>query len=159
MPCKPRAPIFGQRSSGNWFDLSISAARGAISLLEKLKTVSRIASAVSPRSKLKMRYALGIMNVVPPANQTVFETALFARIILVTARKRRPAGIPACGALTHGNVALARTRTRGCNSRQNRLPAATHANGSAWTQEENAMHGIIDLADNSASEAARERAY
>jgi hypothetical protein len=35
-----------------------------------------------------MRYALGIMDVVPPANQTLFETALFARLILVTSRIR-----------------------------------------------------------------------
>src|SRR5882757_2658196 len=61
MPCSPSAPIFGQRSRGNWLLLSISAARGAISLLEKAWTVSRIASAVSPRSKLNIRYALGIM--------------------------------------------------------------------------------------------------
>src|SRR5260370_41805284 len=53
MPCRPRAPILGQRSSGNWFVRCISAARGAISFCEKACTVSRIASAVSPRSKLR----------------------------------------------------------------------------------------------------------
>src|SRR6202035_1296404 len=39
----------------------MSAARGAISWVEKSCTVSRIASAVSPRSKLNIRCALGIM--------------------------------------------------------------------------------------------------
>src|SRR3954454_1376215 len=72
MPCRPSAPIFGQRSLGNWLLLSISAARGAISLLEKAETVSRIASAVSPRSKLNIRYALGIMVRRPPADRNGF---------------------------------------------------------------------------------------
>src|SRR5579862_1867320 len=62
MPCRPSAPNFGQRSIGNWLVLSISAARGAISLEEKSCTVSRNASAVSPRSKLNVRYAFGIMT-------------------------------------------------------------------------------------------------
>src|SRR6202140_4344941 len=61
MPCRPSAPIFGQRSRGKRLLLSISAARGAISWLAKSCTVSRMASAVSPRSKLNIRCALGIM--------------------------------------------------------------------------------------------------
>src|SRR6266567_9471202 len=69
MPCRPSAPILGQRSLGNRLLLSISAARGAISLLEKANTVSRIASAVSPRSKLNIRYVLAIMVGRPPASQ------------------------------------------------------------------------------------------
>src|ERR1700759_3291917 len=110
----------------------MSAARGAISLLAKAWTVSRIASAVSPRSKLKIRYALGIMGVVPPANQTLFETGLFGRIALVTARiavvrgRRRPkAGMPACGLLAHGKLPLASTHMTGCNS--HKMPPAGDA--------------------------------
>ena len=46
MPYGPAAPSLGHRSRGNWLLRSISAARGAISLLEKSCTVSQIASAV-----------------------------------------------------------------------------------------------------------------
>src|SRR3954468_22402430 len=62
MPCSPRSPSFGHRSRGNWLVLSISAARGAISFAEKSRTVSRIASAVSPRSKLKAPTVLEMLT-------------------------------------------------------------------------------------------------
>src|SRR5579859_7774951 len=61
MPCSPSAPSFGHRSRGKVLVLSISFARGAISFAEKSRTVSRIASAVSPRSKLKSRWAFAII--------------------------------------------------------------------------------------------------
>src|ERR1700681_2077988 len=53
----------------------MSAARGAISLLEKACTVSRMASAVSPRSKLNIRCALGIMVGLPPGKSCGFSRA------------------------------------------------------------------------------------
>src|SRR6056297_2417145 len=62
MPCRPSSPICGQRSRGNWLSRSIASARGAIFSCEKDATVSRMASAVSPRSKLKAGAALGIMG-------------------------------------------------------------------------------------------------
>src|SRR6266403_5801319 len=78
MPCRPSAPIFGQRSRGNCLLLSISSARGAISWLEKSCTVSRIASAVSPRSKLNIRYAFGIMVGRPPGNPAAYLAQTYA---------------------------------------------------------------------------------
>src|ERR1700740_1565911 len=51
MPSTPRSPNLRHRSIGNWLVRSISAARGAISAAAKLTTLSRIASAVSPKSK------------------------------------------------------------------------------------------------------------
>ena len=54
---------------------SISAARGAISFCENACTVSRIASAVSPRSKLNILLALGIMAA-SRRIRALFQTAL-----------------------------------------------------------------------------------
>ncbi|WP_283817242.1 hypothetical protein [Bradyrhizobium lablabi] len=52
---------------------SITAARGAISLLAKLWTASRIASAVLPRSRLNMCRALRIMVERLRRGKTLFE--------------------------------------------------------------------------------------
>jgi len=67
--------------------LSISAARGAISFWEKSWTVSRIASAVSPRSKLNILCALGIIG----GSGEIFLTAMLGQALaranrLVTAK-------------------------------------------------------------------------
>ena len=68
MPCRPSAPIFGQRSRGNWLLLvDFGGARRDLVGSRKSCTVSRMASAVSPRSKLNIRCALGIMVGRPPA--------------------------------------------------------------------------------------------
>ena len=61
-PVQAEFPILGQRSSGNALSRSICAARGAISFSAKLRALSRIISALSPRSKSKARGALGIMG-------------------------------------------------------------------------------------------------
>src|SRR5882762_7882540 len=50
-PRSPSAPIFFHRSEGNWFERSISAARGAISSRAKPRTVARSMSMSSPRAK------------------------------------------------------------------------------------------------------------
>src|SRR5947208_17145004 len=52
MPRSPRSPIFCHRPSGNWFDRSISAARGAISFAANCWTVARSMSMSSPSAKL-----------------------------------------------------------------------------------------------------------
>jgi hypothetical protein len=62
IPCSPSAPIFGQRSRGKRLSRSIAAARGAISLSQKVLALSRIISALSPRSKSNGLGALGIMG-------------------------------------------------------------------------------------------------
>src|ERR1700721_2782948 len=81
----------------------MSAARGAISLLEKSWTVSRMASAVSPRSKLNIRCALGIMVGLPPGKSRGLSGAqLYALEISLSrangAEKRVPPDCPAPGA-------------------------------------------------------------
>src|SRR5574343_403824 len=53
MPSTPRSPILRHRSMGNWSLLSISAARGAISLRAKSCTASRRASMSSPSWKFR----------------------------------------------------------------------------------------------------------
>src|SRR6184192_3726314 len=51
MPSRPTEPSLRHRSGGNSFVRSISAARGAISLAAKSRTVSRSMAMVSPWSK------------------------------------------------------------------------------------------------------------
>ena len=51
MPCRPSSPICGHSSRGNQSFSSISAASGAILSAAKRCVVSRIVSAISPRSK------------------------------------------------------------------------------------------------------------
>src|SRR5574343_322150 len=53
MPSTPRSPILRHRSMGNWSFLSISAARGAISVWAKSCTASRNASLSSPSWKFR----------------------------------------------------------------------------------------------------------
>src|SRR6266513_5481755 len=51
MPRSPRSPILRHSPSGNWFDRSISAARGAISFAANCWTVARSMSMSSPSAK------------------------------------------------------------------------------------------------------------
>src|ERR1700733_4745825 len=55
----------GHRSRGNALSRSICAARGAISFSAKVRALSRIIEALSPRSKSKGRGVLGIMVETP----------------------------------------------------------------------------------------------
>src|SRR5580693_5089219 len=128
MPCRPSDPILGQRSRGNWLLLSISAARGAISWLEKSCTVSRIASAVSPRSKLNIRCALGIMVGLSPGKS----------------------GRLCCPQACHGPNRL----RRGLEV----APRGPIVDSHTPPPREPSMHGTIDLAGNPEQRAARERA-
>src|ERR1700716_1023264 len=161
MPCRPSAPIFGQRSRGNWLLLSISAARGAISLLEKANTVSRIASAVSPRSKLNIRYALGIMVGLPPASQFRLCCAQPYSLQISLSRAEEADNWP----LTAGikpmrpnacKLSLALAPTTGCNSLK--MPPCKRIVGRGTTREK-AMHGTIERTEDAGQQAARERAY
>jgi hypothetical protein len=68
IPWSPSAPIFGQRSRGKRLSRSIAAARGAISFSQKVLALSRIISALSPRSKSNGLGALAIMGAGPGAN-------------------------------------------------------------------------------------------
>src|SRR5205814_4480313 len=52
MPRSPRSPILRHSAAGNWFDRSISAARGAISFAANCWTVARSMSTSSPSAKL-----------------------------------------------------------------------------------------------------------
>jgi hypothetical protein len=61
MPCRPSAPIFGQSWRGKLSLRSISAASGAISAAAKRWTVSRSASATSPRPKFICGVERGLM--------------------------------------------------------------------------------------------------
>src|SRR6516165_5519130 len=152
MPCRPSAPILGQRSRGNWLVLSISAARGAISLLAKPCTVSRMASAVSPRSKLKTRQALGIMVAGPP------EKIPEALPQAYSLRKRLSrAEIPSRGKFCDvRGVAPGRKCGRakcGLLRRAQRAVIGSRKNG-----REPAMDRAIDFARPASLDAARERA-
>mgnify|MGYP003693626887 CR=1 FL=1 len=60
MPCRPSAPIFGQRSRGNWLLRSISAARGAISLLRKV--VNGLADRVRGLAEIEVEHPLRVGN-------------------------------------------------------------------------------------------------
>ena len=53
-PRTPKSPSFFHISSGNWLLWSTSAAIGAISFWAKWRTLSRRATRVSSRSKLKL---------------------------------------------------------------------------------------------------------
>src|SRR5918999_2604508 len=59
MPSSPSAPSLGQRSGGNSFKRSISAARGAISVAAKSRTVSRSISTVLPWSNRNAGSSIG----------------------------------------------------------------------------------------------------
>src|SRR3979411_3546571 len=126
MPCRPSAPSFGHRSRGNWLLLSISSARGAISWLAKSCTVSRIASAVSPRSKLNIRCALGIMVGLPPgiscglARAQPYALEISLSRGEVAEKGHRPDW--RSDAAECSKLALALARATGCNSVNNRRP-------------------------------------
>src|SRR6478752_3441676 len=62
MPSRPRSPKRFQRSAGNRFAFSTSAARGATSASTKARTVSRSMPMSSPRSKSM----LGMFKAIPP---------------------------------------------------------------------------------------------
>src|SRR5579859_1987883 len=100
MPCSPSAPSFGHRSRGKVLVLSISLARGAISFAENALTVSRIASAVSPRSKLKSRWAFAIIfSLSGSSNADISRNLVQVRQHIVTKH--------VVGAIRRGNDALA----------------------------------------------------
>src|SRR5882757_8050598 len=164
MPCSPSAPNLGHRSRGNWLLLSISSARGAISWLEKSRTVSRIASAVSPRSKLNIRCALGIM-----VEAASFRSARAARRSVVWQQPchgwrdlRREWA--AYFALRYSVMIRRHPRKRTpLPSRPQRDVIRTNMrfrNQPPKPQSGRAaMHGTLDVARDDAQTAARERAY
>src|SRR6202023_3002252 len=135
----------------------MSAARGAISLPAKSCTVSRIASAVSPRSKLNIRCALGIM-VVASGDLTQVRTAITRGEALVTKNDMVP---------YHDGKQLFAVRPKAPNSplraRSPRgvIPANKVAlrTQSGRARREPLMDGTIDLDTRSSQDAARERAY
>src|SRR6266403_4732341 len=156
MPCRPSAPIFGQRSRGNCLLLSISSARGAISWLEKSCTVSRIASAVSPRSKLNIRYALGIMSGGLRAScgflahsLMLWKQACHGPKLLRRGHSRNRAPVRQKG--TKLSLALAAQRDV--------IPTIITLPITAADHPETPMQGTIDLAAEPHQGAARDRAY
>src|SRR4051812_22325768 len=141
MPCRPSAPILGQRSRGKTLLRSISAARGAISLAENAATVSRMASAVSPRSKLNIFCALGVMTGLPADLAWLLEPLARPRAI-VTGFDTVPYRL----CRSRLNYALAAGRAAGCNSLKHyRRPPHR-----SWTARSHhgrsRMHGTIDHA-------------
>src|SRR3712207_3314689 len=64
-PSTPRSPSLRQRSAGNSFRASISAARGATSAAAKRATSARRASAVSPRPKSRPWRLLDMIGLLP----------------------------------------------------------------------------------------------
>src|SRR5262245_18888796 len=127
MPRRPRSPIFGQRSRGNSSVRSISAARGAISDCAKLLTVSRIMSAVSPRSKSREREFESMGTPYPP-----------------------PPGLPACPEVKGSKVAFeaARHDEIGAHNRQH---AADRQNGGGAGGDSRILDGV-DKADRKAQQ-------
>src|SRR6202035_919779 len=138
----------------------MSAARGAISLLEKSCTVSRMASAVSPRSKLNIRCALGIMVGLPPGK---FAACLAHRLMRwpqachgpMALRRGWPPALGPRSSRKAAKLSLAPAHATGCNSLNNRPPEPT-AEGNTRRRP---MHGTIDAAEESRQAAARDRAY
>src|SRR5688572_21303065 len=134
MPWRPSAPILGQRSRGKRLLLSISAARGAISLAENCCTVSRMASAVSPRSKLNIRCALGIMVGRPPgkscgwcrAQPYALQISLSRAELAEKGASGHGPGPRGCDAAECGKLTLALARATGCNSRLRRPFGTNH---------------------------------
>src|SRR5471030_87962 len=77
MPCRPRAPIFGQSWRGNVSVRSISAASGVISAAAKSRTVSRNRSISEPRSKSSAGYSL--VSMTPPEPDELAPSMLAGR--------------------------------------------------------------------------------
>src|SRR5262249_8783006 len=136
--------------------VDLGRARGD---LVRGEIVDGLANRVRSLAQIEIEDPIGVSDhgVVSPANQTVFETALFARIALVTGRTGAVRGIPACDALTQGKVVLAHGSARGCNSRQIK-PSRPEPKEASSRHREPPMHGTIDRAEDLTSEAARERA-
>src|SRR3984957_8804891 len=156
MPCSPSSPSFGQRSRGNWLLLSISAARGAISWLAKSCTVSRMASAVSPRSKLNIRCALGIIaDDLSGKFLRFFRLKPYSLEISLSRPEKSPCGgIPAWPE-PQGNSPLRGRAQRDVIRRKSAFPALASRKGQTGSSP---MHGTLDLAQDPSREEARERA-